>query len=152
MHAVNQMLWVWRGERCLVIYDFVTSFKVEKKKVSVGDVLFWVLLPLSQSWSSGLRVSFAFFWFGSTVKKFIFYSIFIFWSDQIGLSLFFTTNIHGLVKKLLLIIFIFFIDISLCTDPMHKSPFFHFEESLSIDNIWWMLLWTLAGIIILCVR
>ena len=28
-----------------------------------------------------------------------------------------------------------FIDNSLCADPMRRNPFFHFEESLSIDNI-----------------
>ena len=33
-----------------------------------------------------------------------------------------------------------------------KPLFFHSEESLSTDNIRWMLSWTLVGIIILCVR
>ena len=33
-----------------------------------------------------------------------------------------------------------------------ETPFLHFEESLSTDNIWWMLSWTLVAIIILCVR
>ena len=82
MHAVSQMLWVQRGEGCLVIYDFVTSFKAEKWKVNVGDAWFQVsLLPLS--WSSGLQ------------------------SDQVGFSLFFYCDGHGLAKKLLLIISIF---------------------------------------------
>ena len=40
----------------------------------------------------------------------------------------------------------------LCADPMCRSPFFHSEESLNTDNIRWMLLWMLVGIIILCVR
>ena len=44
------------------------------------------------------------------------------------------------------------INVSLCADPMRRSLFFHFEESLSTDNIRWMLSWTLVGIIILCVR
>ena len=53
-----------------MIYDLVASFKAEKSKVYVGDawfrvspisVSFFLSLPLSQSWSSGLRVSFVFF-------------------------------------------------------------------------------------------
>ena len=40
-----------RGEGCLVIYDFVASFKAKKRKVCVGDAWFQVSptsLPLSE--------------------------------------------------------------------------------------------------------
>ena len=154
------MLQVWRGEGCLVIYGWVASFKAEKRKVNVGDAWFWVLpitlslsLSLSLSWSSSLQVSSAFFWSGSAVEKFVFYSVFIFLSDQIFLC--FLPWRSKIVRKITFTYFYFltnFIDISLCTDPMHRSPFFQFEKSLSTDNIWWMLLWTLVGFIIFCVR
>ena len=55
-HVVNQMLPVRRGEGCLVIYDLVASFKIEKKKVNMGDVWFRVS-PLSLSHSLCLSVS-----------------------------------------------------------------------------------------------
>ena len=42
---------------------------------------FCLSFSLSQSWSSGLRVLFAFFWSGSAVEKFVFYSVLS--SDQI---------------------------------------------------------------------
>ena len=40
-----------------------------------------------------------------------------------------------------------FVNILLCTNSMHRNPFFHFGESLSTYNIQWMLLWAL---VILC--
>ena len=60
---------------------------------------------------------------------------------------------HGLEEKSLNYFYFLtnFIDISLCADPVRRNPFFHFEESLSTDNIRWMLSWTIVGIIILCV-
>ena len=138
---------------CLVIYDLVISFKAEKRKVNVDDAWLRVSLPpFSQSWSSGWRVSLAFLWSGSAVGKFVFRS------DKIGFSLFlvfFYREGHGLAEKVLLIIFIFltnFIDISLRVDSIHRSPFFHFEKSLSTDNIRWMLSWILVRILILLVR
>ena len=112
-------------------------------------------ISISQSWSSSLRISFAFFSSGSAVEKFVFYSVFVFRSDHIEFPLFFYRESHGLVEKLLLVIFIFltkFIDISLCADPMRRNPFFHFEESFRTDNIRENLLWTIVGIIIFCVR
>ena len=81
--------------------------------------------------------------------------LFFFWSDQIGFSLFFGREGHRLAEKLLLLIFIFWQISStfhyariLCAE----TPFFHFEESLSTDNIRWMLSWALVTIIILCIR
>ena len=57
MHTVNQMLQVRRGGECLVIYNFVASFKVKKREVNMGDAWFQVL-PLSLSelefWSAGV--------------------------------------------------------------------------------------------------
>ena len=62
----NQMLWVWRGEGCLVIYKFaelVASFKAKKRKVNVGahGFEFYLCLSFSQLefWSADcLRLSF----------------------------------------------------------------------------------------------
>ena len=134
---VNQMLQVPRGEGCLVIYELVTFFKVEKRKVNVGDAWFRVSL-LSLSLSLSVRVHC--------------FSLLI-WSDWVFFV--FYRGGHGLAKKLLLIIFIFWqisstfqYALILCAE----TPFFHFEESLSTDNIWWMLSWVLVAIIILCVR
>ena len=67
----------------------------------------FLCFSVSQRWSSGLRVSFAFFCSGSAVEKFVFYSIFVFRLDQIGFSVLFYREGHGLAEKLLLIIFIF---------------------------------------------
>ena len=159
------MLRVQRGEECSVIYGLVASIKAKKKKVIVGDAWFRIsplsLFSLSQLgfWICWCRLL---FWSGPTVKKYIFYIVFLFWldrigSDQIGFSLFFVfyRKCHRLAEKLLLIIFIFWqisstfcCALILCAEP----PFFHFEESLSTDNIRWMLLWALVAIIIWWVR
>ena len=111
-------------------------------------------LSLSQIWSSGMLVSFAFYWSVSAVEKFVFYSVFVFQSDQVVFSLFLPrrSRIDGKITFNYFYFLTNFIDISLCADPMRRSPFFQFEESLSTDNIRWMLSWTLVGIIILCVR
>ena len=61
----------------------------------------------------------------------------------------------GLAEKLLLIIFIFWQISSTFRYALILSAethFFHFEESLSTDNIRWRLSWALVAIIILCVR
>ena len=55
LHAVNQMLWVQRGEGFSVFYELVVSFKAEKRKVNVGDVWFQVSPP-SLSFSVGVLV------------------------------------------------------------------------------------------------
>ena len=62
---------------------------------------------------------------------------------------------HGLAKKLLMIIFIFWqisstfrYALILCVE----TPFLHIEESLGTDSIWWMLSWAVVAIITLCVR
>ena len=67
--------------------------------LSFSNLSLSLSLSLSQSWSSGLRMSFAFFWSGSIVEKFVFYSIFVFQSDQIGFSLFFTTKVKNWPKN-----------------------------------------------------
>ena len=90
---------------------------------------------------SSLLVLSAFFWSGSAVEILVFYIVFLFWLDQIGFSLK-VMDFHFLTNL---------IAISLCADPMHRGSFFYFEESLSIDNIRWMLLWVLVVIIIVCV-
>ena len=108
-YAVNQMLRVRRGEVCSVIYELVTSFKAENRKVNVGDAWFWVS-PLSLSLSVGVLVhgpSSALFWSMPAVEKIVFYIVFLFWSYQIGFSLSFYHEGHRLAEKLFLIIFIF---------------------------------------------
>ena len=161
------MLRVQRGEGCLVIYGLVTFFKAEKRKVNVGDVWFRVSPPslslcVSLSVSLSLCRSRSFLFVGvvsllficSAVKKFVFYSVFLFWSDQLGFLCFLPRR-SRIGRKITFNCFYFltnFIDISLCADPIHRRSFFHFEESLSTDNIRWMLSWALGAIIILCVR
>ena len=101
---------VQRGEGCSVIYELIASFKAEKRKINVGDAWFRVSPPPPPSLSVGVLVcgpSSAFFWSGPAVEKFVFYIVFLFWSDQIGFSLFFYREGHGLAEKLLLIILIF---------------------------------------------
>ena len=116
------MLRVRRRGGCLVIYGLVASFKVEKRKVYVGDVWFWVS-PLSFSlslslslslFSLSLRVGILVCWcrlpsFYLALQSWnlSFKAFFVFRSDQIGFSLFFYREGHGLAEKLLLIIFIF---------------------------------------------
>ena len=136
------MLWVWRGEGCLVIYGLVASFKTEKMKVNVGDAWFRVLpssLSLSLSWSSGLRTVVGLLsvkpccWEICLLYRF---SLLI-RSDWVFFV--FYRKGDGLAGKFLLIIFIFWqisltfhYALILCTETL----FFHFEESLSTDNIW----------------
>ena len=79
----------------------------------------WVMrgfkFPLSLSLSLSLSQSWDFLSVGvvclllicSAVEKFVFYIVFLFWSDQIRFSLFFTAKLTDRPKKLLLIIFIF---------------------------------------------
>ena len=78
----NQMLRVRRGEGCVVIYDLVTSVKAEKRKVNVGDAWFRVSTPLSLALSCSVDSYLLLFWSASTVEKFVFYIVFLFWSDQ----------------------------------------------------------------------
>ena len=95
------MLWVRRGDGCLVIYGLIGSFKAEKRKVNVGDALFRVS-PLSVAPSVGVLVcglSSAFFWSGPACEEFVFYIVFLFWSDEIGFSLFFTTKVTDWPKN-----------------------------------------------------
>ena len=56
-------------------------------------------LSLFQSWSPSLQVMFSFFWSGFTVEKFVFYSVSIFQSNQIGFSLFFTVKVMDWPKN-----------------------------------------------------
>ena len=133
-----QMLRVRRGEGCLVIYGLVASFKTEKRKVSVGDKWFRVSpLSVCLSVSVGVlvcRLSSAFVWSDAGVEKFVFYIVFLFWSDQIGFLYFFLYFFISLFllwrsrigRKIAFNYFYFltnFIDISLCVDPMRRNPF-----------------------------
>ena len=106
---------------------------------------------LSLSWSSGPRTVVYLLLIYPAVEKFIFYIVFLFWSDQIGFSLFFYCKGLGLTEKILLIIFIFWqISSTFRYAPIRcaETPFLHFEESLTTDNI----RWAQVAIIILCVR
>ena len=61
-----------------------------------------VCLSLSLSLSIGLLsqlVSSAIFWSVSTVEKFVVYIVFLYWSDQIGFSLFFTVKVTDRSKN-----------------------------------------------------
>ena len=97
-------------------------------------------LSLSLSLSSGLQAVVCLPIICLTVEKFIFYIVFS--SDRIRLGfLCFLPPRSRIGRKLLLIIFIFWQISStfryeriLCAE----TPFFHFEESLSTDNIRWV--------------
>ena len=167
------MLRARREEGCSVIYGLAASFKAEKRKVNVGDAWFRVSpFPLFlRAGVSSLLVSSAFFWSAPLSGNLSFVTFFLFWSYQIWFSLF------CFVFCLFWVFFCFFFGrkitftlamrwsyeqnfifwqisptfryaLILCAEP----PFFHFEESLSTDNIRWMLSWALVAIIILCVR
>ena len=138
------MLRVQRGEGCSVIYDLVASFNAEKRKVNVGDAWFLVSL-LSLCLSIGVLVrgpSPAFFSSVTTVEKFLLYRFsLLIGSDWVLFVCFFYREGHGLAEKLLLIVFIFLKISSIFRYALilcAETPFFHFEESLSTDNIRWV--------------
>ena len=159
---------VTNAERKGVFGDLrLSRFLQSKEEESQWMVSSFAYLSLSLSVfiSVSLRVGFLVcgrrfpsFWSGSAVEKFVFYSVFVFRSDQIGFSLFvcfFLPRKSRIGRKIAFDHFYFLknsIDISLCADPMRRSLFFHFEESHITDNIRWILSWTLVWIIILCVR
>ena len=159
----------------MLVYQCMVAKKVQKSTVAkrknmkacknfnncIGK---WVMdgfkfcFCLSLSLSVGVRVcgqSSTFFWSVPTVEKFVFYIVFLVWSDQIGFSLFFTAKVTNWPKNYFLTIFIFWqisstfrYALILCT----ATPFIHFEESLNTGNIWWMLSWVLVVIIILYIQ
>ena len=143
-------------EGCSVISGLVTSFKAEKRKVNVDDAWFRVSpLSLSLSWSSGLQIVVCFPLICSAIEKFVFFIVFLFWSDQIGFFFVFLLQKSRIGWKITFVYIIFWqisstfhYALILCAE----TPFFHFEESLSANNIRWMLLWVLVAIIILCTR
>ena len=113
---------------------------------------FYLSLSLSEFWSADCRLSS--FDLTQLLRNLSFISFFF--SDRIRLGfLCFLTRRLRIGRKITLNSSYFltnFIDISLCADPMRRNPFFNFEDSLSNDNIRWMLSWALVAIIILCVR
>ena len=126
----------------------VASSKVEKKKVNVGDVWFQVLPLCLRVGVLVCRCRLPSFDLALQLRNLSF--IVFFSSDQIIWVFFvFYCEGHGLAKKLLLIIFIFW-QIS-STFPYAQKPLFHFEESLSTSNIRWLLSSMLVAIITLCV-
>ena len=163
-------------EGCLVISGLVASFKAEKRKFNMGDAWFRVSplslclclclsvclslsLSLSHSLSLSLSLSLPDFYrlpsfdLALQSRNLSFISFFLCWSDQIGFSLFIVFNRegHGFAENWLLIIFIFWqisstfhYELILCAE----APFFHFKESLSTDNIRWMLSLAIVAIII----
>ena len=83
-----------------------------------------------------LLVSSAIFWYVPTVKKCVFYIVFLLWSDQIGFSMFLLPRRSRIGRKFLLTFFFFFfftnfIDISLCDDPMRRTLFFFILKKVS---------------------
>ena len=145
------MLQVRRGEGCLVIYSLVAFFKVEKRKVTVSDAWFRVL-PLSLFLRAGVFICWlsAFFWSAPLSRNLSFISFFS--SNWIKLGFLCFLPRRSLIGRTITFncfyFFTNFINISLCADPMCRNPFYYFEESLSTDNLWWMLLWALVAITI----
>ena len=159
------MLQVWRGEGCLGIYSLVASFKAEKRKVNVSDAWFRVS-PLSLSLSLSPPLSLVFWSADCRLPSFdlgpvslsreiclLHHFSHLIWSNWV-FFVFYRIG-HRMAEKSLLIIFIFWQILStfpymliLCTE----TPSFYFEESLSNDNIRWMLSWALVALLILCVR
>ena len=98
-------------------------------------------LSLSQSWSYGLRVSFPFFHLAPLSRNLSFISFFS--SDRIKLSFLCLLLQRTRIGRKITFNYFYFWQISstfryaliLCAEP----PFFHFKESLSTDNIRWML-------------
>ena len=143
------------GERRGVFGDLRVSLFLQSGKEESQSgwcvVLSFISVSVSLSWSSGLWIVVCLLSICSAVEKFVFYIIFLFWLDQIRFSL---LQRSWIGPKITLIIFIFWqisltfrYALILCTE----APFFHFEESLSTDNIRWMLSWALVAIIILYV-
>ena len=131
----NQMLRARRGEGCSVIYELVASFKVEKRKISVGDAWFRVS-PLSLSLSVGVLVcglSYAFFWDAPLSRNLSFISFFSFDRIRLGfLWIFFFLMLRPRIgQNIIFNRFYFltnFIDISLCAD--------HIYQPLRSGRIW----------------
>ena len=132
------MLRVLRGERCLVVYGLVTSFKAEKRKVNVDDAWFQVS-PLSLSLSFFLsELEFLVCWchlpsfdLALLSRNLSFIGVF-FLLDQLGFLCFLSrrSRIGRKITFNYLYFLTNFIDISLCAE----TPFFHFEDSLSNDS------------------
>ena len=105
--------YVTSAERRGVIYNLVASFKAKKRWVMSGfefhppSLSPFIYPPLSIYLCLSVRVSFAFLWSDSAVEKFVFYSVFVFRSNQIEFSLFLYREGYGWAEKLLLTIFIF---------------------------------------------
>ena len=140
-----------REKRCLVIYGLVTSFKAEKRIVNVG----FKFCPPSLRWSSGQQTVVCLLLIWPCCREICLLYRFSLLIGSNWVFFVFYRESHGLAEKLLLIIFIFWqisstfrYALILCAE----TPFFHFEERLSTDNIRWMLSWALVAIIILCVR
>ena len=149
------MLRVLRGEECLVIYSLVASFKAEKSKVNVNDAWFRLSplslsLSLPQSWSSSLLVV------GLLSRNSSFISFFSSYRIKLGfLCLFFLPRRSQIGRKITFNHFNFLTNSSTfryAPNWCSETLFLHFEESLSTDNIWWLLSWLLVAIIILSVR
>ena len=136
---------------CPVIKELVASFKAEKRKVNVGDAWFRVStlslslsLSLSLNWSSGLQTAVCLLLIRVRWQEICLLHRFSLLIGSDWVFFVFYREGHGLAEKLLLTIFIFWqisstirCALILCAD----TPFLHFEESLSTDNIRWMLSW-----------
>ena len=141
LNALSQMLRVRWGKGSSVILD--ASLKADKRKGGwyvVSSFTSNLLLSLSVGVSSLLVLS-AFFWSAPLSKNLFFISFFS--SDWIRLGfLCFLPQRSRIGRKITFNYFSFltnFIDISLCIILWAETPFLHFEESLSTDNIQWML-------------
>ena len=145
-----------RGVRWFTGSSFLQSGEEESQ---CGWCVVSSFASVSLSFSVGVlvcRLSSAFFWSALLSRNLSFLSFFS--SDRIRLGfpcfLFFLPRRSRIGRKITFIFILkqisstFRYALILCAE----TPFFHFEESFSIDNIQWILSWTLAGIIILCER
>ena len=132
-----------RGKSMWVMHGF--KFRVSPLSLSPS---------LSQSWSfESQLVSSTFFWSALQSRNLSFVSFFS--SDWIKLDFLCFLLQRWRIGQKITFNYFYFWQISLtfhyavilCTD----TPFYNFEESLSTDNIYWMLSWAIVAINILCV-
>ena len=105
-----------RGVFCDLWLSRLLQSREEESQCGWCVVLSFTYLSLSlpQSWSFVLRVSFAFLWSGSAVEKFVLYSVFVFRSDQIGFSLFFTMKVTDWLKNYFWLFYFWQISLIFC--------------------------------------
>ena len=138
------MLRVRTWEGCSVIYELAASFKAEKRKVNVSDAWFRVSplsvclsVYLSLSWSSESVGVVCLLLISARCRKIclLYRFSFLIESDGVFLVLvFFLPRRPRIGWKITYNYFYFltyFIDISLCSDPMRRNPPFSILKKVS---------------------